>query len=54
MYLTVLSLCQVVYLTAGAAVPAVIEATFQSLLNDSFDDAFKKINDVSTFPFLAL
>lgn len=42
---------QVVYLTAGAAVPAVIEATFQSLLNDSFDEAFKKINDVSTVPY---
>ena len=35
-----------VYQTAGAAVPAVIEATFQSLLNDSFDEAYKKINNV--------
>ena len=26
--------------------PAVIEATFQSLLNDSFDEAYKKINNV--------
>ena len=26
--------------------PAVIESTFQSLLNDNFDDAYKKINNV--------
>jgi hypothetical protein len=37
---------QIVYLTAGAAVPAVIEETFQSLLNDGFNDAYEKINKV--------
>ena len=35
-------------MTAGAALPAVIEETFQSLLNDNFDDAYRKINDVSS------
>ena len=40
------SVLQIVYLTAGAAVPAVIEETFQSLLNDSFNDAYEKINKV--------
>ena len=33
-------------MTAGAAMPAVIEQTFQSLLNDNFDEAYRKINDV--------
>ena len=33
-------------MTAGAAMPAVIEETFQSLLNDNFDDAYSKINNV--------
>jgi replication factor C subunit 3/5 len=38
-----------VYLTAGAALPAVIQAIFTSLLNDSFDNAHKMLSDVS-FP----
>ena len=38
---------EAVYLTAGAAMPAVIEDTFHSLLNDDFDTAYKKILAVS-------
>mmetsp|Transcript_20703 Transcript_20703/g.20052 ORF Transcript_20703/g.20052 Transcript_20703/m.20052 type:complete len:346 (-) Transcript_20703:256-1293(-) len=38
---------EVVYQTAGAAMPAVIEETFHSLLNDNFDDAYKKINSAN-------
>ena len=37
---------EAVYLTAGAAMPAVIENTFQSLLNDDFDTAYKKLLSV--------
>jgi len=37
---------EAVYLTAGAAMPAVIESTFQSLLNDDFDTAYKKLLSV--------
>jgi len=31
---------EAIYLTAGAAVPAVIENIYQSLLNDNFDTAY--------------
>ena len=34
---------EAVYLTAGAAVPAVIDQMLQSLLNDSFDLAYQNI-----------
>ncbi len=34
---------EVVYLTAGAAIPAVIEQTLQSLLNDDFSTAYSKL-----------
>lgn len=34
---------EVVYLTAGAAVPAVIERMFLSLMNDGFTDAYKSL-----------
>jgi len=37
----------VVYLTAGAAVPRVIAAMFQSLLNDTFDVAYKHILSIT-------
>jgi replication factor C subunit 3/5 len=37
---------EAVYLTAGAAMPTVIEDTYQSLLNDDFDKAYKKILSV--------
>lgn len=37
---------EAVYLTAGAAMPAVIDDTYQSLLNDDFDKAYKKILSV--------
>ena len=37
---------EVVYLTAGAAVPRVIEHMFQSLMNDSFLQAYNTINQV--------
>jgi hypothetical protein len=50
--LTITLFYQVVYQTAGAAMPAVIEETFQSLLNDNFDDAYKKINNVSSWNFI--
>jgi len=32
---------EAVYLTAGAAVPSIIEGMFQSLLNDGFEQAYK-------------
>ncbi len=35
-----------VYLTAGAAIPAVIQNLLRSLLNDSFDDAYKLLSTV--------
>lgn len=38
---------EVVYLTAGAAVPRVIEHMFNSLMNDSFLQAYNTINQVS-------
>lgn len=34
---------EVVYLTAGAAVPAVLDKILQSLLNDEFSTAYKKL-----------
>lgn len=37
---------QAVYLTAGAAVPAVIEQMLQALLNESFDAAYESIHKV--------
>ena len=40
---------EVVYLTAGAAMPVVIANTFNSLLNDTFDEAYKKLLNVSTY-----
>ena len=36
-----------VYLTAGAAMPSVIEAIFTSLLNDSFEPAYRTLLKVS-------
>jgi hypothetical protein len=50
----VCAVLQIVYLTAGAAVPAVIEETFQSLLNDSFNEAYEKINKVGSTSHLHL
>jgi replication factor C subunit 3/5 len=37
-----------VYLTAGAALPSVIETIFQCLLNDNFETAYEKIFKVIT------
>jgi len=37
-----------VYLTAGAAIPAVIQNLLRSLLNDSFDDAYKLLSNTIT------
>lgn len=34
---------EAIYLTAGAAIPSVIEGMFQSLLNDSFEVAYRGI-----------
>ncbi len=39
---------EVVYLTAGAALPAVIDDTLRSLLNDDFKTAYTKLQDVSS------
>lgn len=36
-----------VYLTAGAALPAVIQSIFNSLLNDTFENAHKLLSNVS-------
>ena len=45
---------EVVYLTAGAAMPVVIANTFNSLLNDTFDEAYKKLLNVSTYTVRSL
>lgn len=36
-----------VYLTAGAALPHVIQSIFKSLLNDTYEDAYKLLAGVS-------
>lgn len=41
---------EVVYLTAGAAVPAVIDAMLVSLLNDDFATAYRSILKVGYSP----
>lgn len=38
---------EVVYLTAGAALPAVIDDTLRSLLNDDFKTAYTKLQDAT-------
>ena len=38
---------EVVYLTAGAAVPSVIDGILASLLNDNFQTAFEGLINVS-------
>lgn len=38
---------EAVYLTAGAAVPRLIEGMFQSLLNDGFEQAYKGMLQVT-------
>lgn len=45
---------EVVYLTAGAAVPRVIEHMFQSLMNDSFLQAYNTINQVRIYMFIRI
>ena len=48
---------EAVYLTAGAAIPAVIEGMFYSLLNDNFETAYsgmlKVINLCCTYEYLS-
>lgn len=38
---------EAIYLTAGAAVPAVIENIYQSLLNDNFDTAYEIVRSAT-------
>ena len=41
-----------VYLTAGAALPSVIESVFQTLLNDNFQTAYENVLKVKFLNFL--
>ena len=43
-----------VYLTAGAALPTVIEGILRSLFNDTFEDSYKLLSGVSVSSFCYL
>lgn len=45
---------ETVYLTAGAAVPEVIESIFKSLLSDSFEVAYNNLLNVISFCLVLL
>ena len=39
-------LSMIVYLTVGAAIPSVVEAILVSLMNDTFEGAYRKLMQV--------
>ena len=43
---------EIIYLTAGAAVPSVIETMYTELLNEDFESAYTKMLKVNPLPHI--